>query len=355
MRKEEIVQNLRSRIIAGEFSSQGALPLRHFLLEHYDASNMTVQRAINQLTGEGFLFSRGSKGVVLSPTPPNRFRFAVVTAPSEAREEIFNDSLWGALQQSLVEYHRLHPEYSFETYTIRVSGPYQPEYLRLQNDLRCGLLAGVIIPRLLDAALLNGLRGYPVVVHDRRADATYGFRYFYDWSSMTAMAIEQLKRRGASRIAVIMLATSSRRVADSVERAVFSSSGTISHPEWIQGVFFRDAETPWGAHLVRLLFRNRGDCPDGLVVLNENLLGQVVGQLDAMSLVLGRDVHLVSHCNVPATGRHMRNVDYVSFNALKLLERSIRTLEQLRDDSQLPDNIPITPELIPGKKGGKNV
>ena len=88
MRTEEIIQDLRRRIIGGEFAVSGTLPRRHLLLEHYDASNMTVQRAINQLAEEGFLVSRGSKGIFLSATPPNRFRYALVVQPSEVRMEI---------------------------------------------------------------------------------------------------------------------------------------------------------------------------------------------------------------------------------------------------------------------------
>ena len=183
MRTEEIIQDLRRRIIGGEFAVGGTLPRRHLLLEHYDASNMTVQRAINQLAEEGFLVSRGSKGIFLSATPPNRFRYALVVQPSEVRMEIKDDTLWSAVENAVELYHEKHPEYSFSYYTIRESGAHQPEYLRLKEDLKNGLLAGAIIPRSLDNELLDGLRPHPIAVYTKLEKHVHGIRFFLDWVS----------------------------------------------------------------------------------------------------------------------------------------------------------------------------
>lgn len=346
MRTEEIIQDLRRRIIGGEFAVGGTLPRRHLLLEHYDASNMTVQRAINQLAEEGFLVSRGSKGIFLSATPPNRFRYALVVQPSEVRMEIKDDTLWSAVENAVELYHEKHPEYSFSYYTIRESGAHQPEYLRLKEDLKNGLLAGAIIPRSLDDELLEGLRPHPIAVYTRLEEHVHGIRFFHDWISMTNLALEQLKQHHARKAALIMIATTDQRVIESIEKTVLASD-LQSCPEWIQGVFQLSSQHSWGGRLIALLYKQgMPDVPDGLIVLNENLLPSILAELKRLGLKPGKDVHVVSHCNIPAIHAFQKNVDYVAFNQETLLSRSIEALEAVRCGKPVQKNNPVEPELI---------
>lgn len=346
MRTEEIIQDLRRRIIGGEFAVGGTLPRRHLLLEHYDASNMTVQRAINQLAEEGFLVSRGSKGIFLSATPPNRFRYALVVQPSEVRMEIKDDTLWSAVENAVELYHEKHPEYSFSYYTIRESGAHQPEYLRLKEDLKNGLLAGAIIPRSLDNELLDGLRPHPIAVYTKLKTHVHGIRFFLDWVSMTKLALERLKQHHARKAALIMIATTDQRVIESIEKTVLASD-LQSCPEWIQGVFQLSSQHSWGGRLITLLYKQgMPDVPDGLIVLNENLLPSILAELKRLGLKPGEDVHVVSHCNIPTIHAFQKNVDYVAFNQETLLSRSIEALEAVRCGKPVQENNLIEPELI---------
>lgn len=346
MRTEEIIQDLQRRIIGGEFAVGGTLPRRHLLLEHYDASNMTVQRAINQLAEEGFLVSRGSKGIFLSATPPNRFRYALVVQPSEVRMEIKDDTLWSAVENAVELYHEKHPEYSFSYYTIRESGAHQPEYLRLKEDLKNGLLAGAIIPRPLDNELLDGLRPHPIAVHDSKSATVPGIKFYYDWVAMTKLALEQLKQRHARKAALIMLATTNPVLAGRIEETVLTSS-LFSCPEWIQGIFQRTDQISWAARLTALLFKpGMPEIPDGLIVLNENLLPSILSELKRLGLKPGKDVHVVSHCNIPSSRAFQKNTDYVAFNFSRLLSESIAAIEAIRSGNSIKENNPVKPELI---------
>ncbi len=346
MRTEEIIQDLRNRIITGEFSKTGTLPRRHILLQHYDASNMTVQRAINQLMEEGFLVSRGSKGMFLSPNPPNRFRYALVVQPPEQRTEIQDDTLWNAMENAVTIYQARHPEYSFSYYMISESGRHQPNYLRLLEDLRNGLLAGVILPRALDSDLIAGFRDYPTVIHDPKDRTTNGIKYYYDWIAMTKFAIEQLKELGARKIAVIILALASPQFAERIEKLVLESD-VESCPEWIQGVFQQTPHAPWTARLIELLYKpGMPETPDGLIVLNENLLPSIVGALKRRKIKPGTDVHVISHCNIPADKPHLKNIGYIAFNFSTLLDNSIKAMENLRAGKNVTEHNPILPEYV---------
>lgn len=352
MRAEEIIQDLRKRIISGEFAVGGTLPRRHILLSHYDTSNMTVQRAVNQLTTEGFLVSHGSKGISLSQTPPNRFRYALVIPPEGERTEIKDDTLWSAFEDAAELYREKHPEYSFAYYNIRESGALQPEYLRLKENLKNGLLAGVIIPRSLDSTLLEGLRAYPVAVYTRLEKNVHGIQFFHDWVSMTNLALEQLKQQHVRKAALVMFATTDLHVAESIEKNMLASD-LQTCPEWIQGVF-QSTCCSWGGRLISLLYKQGNpEIPDGLIVLNENLLPSILAELKRLGLKPGKDVHVVSHCNLPRLHPFQKNVTYVAFNQETLLSKSIEALEAVRCGKAVQVTNPIIPELVIQKQ--KNI
>ena len=49
MKRDEIIEHLKSRILSGEIPAGSFLPHRAELLEYCGASNVTVQRAVNHL------------------------------------------------------------------------------------------------------------------------------------------------------------------------------------------------------------------------------------------------------------------------------------------------------------------
>ena len=346
MRAEEICQKLRNRIISGEFSETGTLPRRHILLHEYNASNMTVQRVINQLMKEGFLISRGSKGISLSPAPPNRYRYALVIPPTDRREEIQNDTRWDAMENAVELYQTEHPAYSFVYYTIHESGRLQPNYLRLLDDLKKGLLAGVILTYALYSDLIAGLQDYPVVIHEPKDPSINGIKYQYDWISMVKCAIERLKTLQKRKIAVILFALMDLNVEKQIRKLLLESN-LRTCPEWIQGTILRTQEDPWPERLIELLYKpEMPETPDGLIVLNENFLPSIVGVLKRRKIRLGTDVHVISHCNIPTNKSLLKNIDYISFNFTTLLDDSIKTLELIRKGENVSENNYSLPECV---------
>ena len=88
-------------------------------------------------------------------------------------------------------------------------------------------------------------------------------------------------------------------------------------------------QLPWSLRDLRVLqaqsqwAKGIPEVPDGLIVLNENLLPYVVETLGAIGRIVGRDVQVCSHCNLPAGRVLLDKVDYVAFDACTVLNRSI--------------------------------
>jgi GntR family transcriptional regulator len=66
---ERVLTELRRRITSGELVANEQLPSRLELASAYGVSHMTVQRAIDQLKEEGFLYSVPGLGIFVKTRP----------------------------------------------------------------------------------------------------------------------------------------------------------------------------------------------------------------------------------------------------------------------------------------------
>jgi len=87
MTRDEIVHYFKQGIGNGGFVPGSPLPVRRELLNVCEASNVTVQRALNILIEEGFVRSRGSRGMEVAAHPPCTCRFGVILPPEHGRGE----------------------------------------------------------------------------------------------------------------------------------------------------------------------------------------------------------------------------------------------------------------------------
>lgn len=76
-RYQQVAAEIREQITAGELAPNSALPSTAQLVEKYGAANPTIQKALNTLKDEGFLYSQRGKGVYVRNKQP----FVVEVAP----------------------------------------------------------------------------------------------------------------------------------------------------------------------------------------------------------------------------------------------------------------------------------
>lgn len=81
-RHQRIAADLRARIMSGDLPADTQLPSTPQLVERYDSSNATIQRALTDLKEEGFIRSRVGKGVYVRDRQPFVVRVGTYFAPS---------------------------------------------------------------------------------------------------------------------------------------------------------------------------------------------------------------------------------------------------------------------------------
>lgn len=81
-RHRRIAADLRARVMSGEFAPGAQLPSTAQLTEHYGAPNATIQAALKDLKGEGFVFGERGRGVYVRDRVPMVVRVGVYFEPS---------------------------------------------------------------------------------------------------------------------------------------------------------------------------------------------------------------------------------------------------------------------------------
>lgn len=80
---ERIAANLRELIMSGEWEPDMKLPTTDVLISRHDASNVTIQRALNILKAEGLLRGQKGSGVYVRDRAPLTIQPASFMAPSD--------------------------------------------------------------------------------------------------------------------------------------------------------------------------------------------------------------------------------------------------------------------------------
>lgn len=63
----EVAEKLRSRIISGKYAPQSKLPSLYDLVEEFQVSEISVRRAVRELSYEGLVYSEQGRGVFIKP------------------------------------------------------------------------------------------------------------------------------------------------------------------------------------------------------------------------------------------------------------------------------------------------
>ena len=294
MKTPEILENLRNRIVQGEFQPGEKLPNRPELLKEYSVCISAFQKCINQLIAENFIESRGAKGMCVKANPPHLCRFAVLLPGTPETREEEKDSLPASLRMVIAEYTSRNPECSFEYYYLgNMAEPAMEEWHKFAVDAGRGLLAGAISVFLSPPAVIQQELGdFPyVVISKLRSDAPHRAPdIVFDMRKLLQLELAHLAKAGCRNVAVLMFDNMSlahtMEIVDTAEQ-----SGLHCPRKWVLGMNLTSREMLY-FNLFELLFspENR-EIPEGLAVLNENFLPVILQALARLVIPDGPDLH----------------------------------------------------------------
>lgn len=327
IRQEAIVKTLRERIIAGAYTPGSKFPSRLVLQEEFQASSITVQRALDSLIADGFLYTRGHVGTYMAYTPPHQHTNGV----------FFDDQLLAKPNDgtfwSQLAYHCLALQQSGQAQLnlyFNITGHTDdPDYQRALTDLANQRLAGLIF-----AATFNPLQHTPLVTTPGLPRvALFGWDDVgvpYIEPPMTLFfekALSYLAGRGRRRVALI--AVSRQAVSDYLD-PILAQSPLTSHRLWQIPVHTR--QTPDTLEYVRItttLLMDYGDIqPDAFIIFDDILVDYVTAGLIDAGVQIGENVDVVAHCNYPLIKPDQWPIQRLGYDTATIFTQAVELLHR---------------------------
>lgn len=349
-RYEQVLTNLRKRIIGGDYAPGERLPTFDAIQQQFDISRSVAQLAVTRLKQDGFVDTRNRRGLFVAENPPHLSRYGVVFpfTRSDPNWSRFNSTFTHELK-SLLEMEPGREALVFAGSAD--SGEGKRIASVLQDEIRNDCLAGLILtPGTFELAETAWLRasGAPLVFVFSYPTATHRPVVTTDGQSLTDRALHWLGSRGRRRIAVIKLV----ETAD-ISAEEFARQGLEFRPQWQQSVGRGHPEVV--ANLIRLLFDYPADqCPDGLLIADDNLVEYAAGSVLELGKRIGHDLDIVAHCNWPSPAPSMAPMRRIGYQIGDMASLCVNAINAQRQGEPVPDEQAI-PALFEDEVAARSV
>lgn len=337
-KRRGILKAITGKIVSGEWPLGEKIPNRVSIEKTFNASSVTVQRAMELLTADGFLEPRGRSGTFVSKNPPYLHNYAIVFYGTPKRN-------WSAFMESISSAAgklKLDNRSKIKFYYDISGDPRAKDYGRLISDIRAHRLAGIFFttnPFQIAGTPIVDEGDIPRVAITNSKGDTRFVNVILDGESVIEMGVNYLVDKGCRKIGLFLGSQQVNSFLPTFKKIV-SGKGCSCRDEWIQSVNIGSAFS--AVNVVKLLFKLRKeDIPDGIYIADDNLTPHVLEGIDSSGKSIPRDIVVSSHSNFPATFDHPETVKLFGFNINQVLKESLKLIEMKNSGRKTPSGISI--------------
>jgi DNA-binding transcriptional regulator YhcF (GntR family) len=330
-KRERIAEHLRQQIVSGHYAPGDRLPTRRELELTFAVSTITIQSALDELHRDGFVVPQGRRGTFVSERPPHLHRYALAFPCRQG------DTLkWNRFWQALVN-EASSPEFASDLHLyFNIDEDPEPNEARreLEADVAAHRVAGVIFARLpfnLGQSPLIKAPGIP-----RAVIATYP-----DHASLIERGLNDLMAQGCKRIAVLLAEGLLEGQVGYIE-SVLKQNGHDIPPFWIQRAALHTPASAGG--IVHLLMQGNPR-PDGLLILDDNLVEGACAGLIAAGIRVPQDVEVVAQHNFPLPPSGALPMRRIGFDARAILRECMQMIAMQRH-GETPPAVKLVPAIF---------
>lgn len=320
---------IMQRVIEGRYKPGSQLPSRRDLAVEFGTSTITIQRAFERLTEEGFLSTVPREGTFVATNPPHTCAYGLAISESESPDAAYpmRYARFAALLVETARRWRPPEGKSLRIYTEVDDRVLGESYYKLRSDVLGRRLAGVISNLPWHQEQIARESPVPMVAACGTGECP-GV-HAIDLSPIRWMdrAAQRLRERGVRRIAVIMHGHQSiehrQRTIDRLAghelrlQRRFLHSGHVRDPQNVRA-------------LVELMFSLPADeRPQGLLITDDIYTEHALtGLLDA-GVRCPDDLQVISHANFPTPEPVTLPVMRLGWDVNLFLEESIRLIDKI--------------------------
>ena len=344
---------LRQRILAGEFQPGARFPTFEVIEAESGLSHLTVARAVRELQLGGFVESPNRCGTFVVRRLPFLHRFALVFSPNYSGATISRAfvALTAATRQVSAE-----EGWELRSYNLGRFDPASHAQSELLADARKHEIGGVVFFNFNDLNLLRAfaLNDVPfVVVHPKCFATDYEdvrqvkgrmTEIVLNDPEVSRKAVEWMRARKRRRVAVL----GSDALQFDLLKTYLPAAGIQTHPCWMleTGLNF-----PQAASFVKVLLGwPRGKRPDGLIVIDDNLVEPACSALAEAGVTLGRELDLVAHTNWPAAAPALPGVCRLGYDFGVIIRKAVAAIQAGRNEKYHVPRI-LIPAVFEDERG----
>lgn len=328
-----IASTLRTRVINGDFLPKDRIPRREDLINEFEASSVTVQKALASLEKDGFIVSKGKLGTFVADKPPHLNQIALVF-PME-RDSSGWGLYWDHLEQA-ADHVITDQGLKLKIYTGIDSLYPGKDYEKLLDDVAHDRLAGMIFstpPFRVDKTDIVKKPGIPRVIMAQNQGWYENAGYVdINSDSFNQKLVKFLKAKKCKTIAMLLNADSKReKLLSTLEQ-----EGIQCPDKFRQGVSLKHVE--WVKNNMLLMFdKEYPQRPNVLVILDDNFFEPALaGILDA-GINIPQDLEIITHSNFPWESEYPAPVTRLGYDMHSLLEMFLAELESQRNGNAPQD------------------
>lgn len=311
-----VVDDIRGRILDGSLAPGVRLPTRAEMVRSYGVSSVTVQRALDRLVADGFVIARGRRGTFVAERPPHLHRIGLVLG----QPDHIGNGMWAAITHEAEALARERGDLEFAIFYDAANHD-SDDNRALVAAVEARSLAGLFIAthpsRFVGTPVLDGPDLPRVAISER--PFVRGMGAVSTAGDADEVALKVLGERGCQRLAVLYPEGCIRWAQGLQPRA---AQRFESPTRWHQ--MLPRGDLGWAPNVIAALFHGPAEQrPDGLAVLDDNLLEPVLAALDASGLHPGRDLEVAGHANFPFVVPSPHPVHHIGYDGRQLLEAGL--------------------------------
>jgi len=346
-RQEQIAEHVRQLIVSGKLAPGQQVPSLNQLVEKFNTSNMTVQRAFVHLREAGYITTERWRGSFVAGNPPHLSHVGVVyDRPQDGSEKSnFHNALRAEIER--VQGSKVSEgdfKWRFSHYYGSQGFVTARDRRNLLNAVEHHLLAGLIF-----MGTPKTLMDTPAVTQETLPKISIG-----ETSGMIDVspnhwgiferALDYLRSRGRKRVAFLVYGDSDASVASHCSRLqeLAASRDMITYPYWIHGT--RLELTGWVVNATQLLMHtSREERPDAMIIADDNFVPNVTAALRDAGVNVPGELEVIAETNFPHPTTAAVPVVRLGFDVKRMLDTSLDLIRRKNSGQDVPEMTVIEP------------
>lgn len=291
---------MRRRIREGLYGPGSRMPSHRELQRELGASSVTLQRAFDALSEQGYVEARGAQGTFVARLLPHRSTIAIVF-PDEPGRGGWN-RYWSTARRVAEEWSE--GDARFRTYCITAQRQDSAAHRRLCQDVAAGVLAGIVFvntPFFLAGSPIFAADLPRVCIGGAAPDmAVYGYSLVnMVGGDIPARIVGRFAAAGRRRVAAIT-ALSMAGELRAAYQPLLRKAGLETRPEWWLGLPVDPTNAASARTVAHLLVAGpERQRPDALLITDDNLVPHATAGVVDAGLGGTGAIDIIAHANYP--------------------------------------------------------